>query len=442
MIKLRNYQEKCISALRTGLKSNLYRQILCAATGAGKTVMFTYMVSRAVQKGNKCLIITHRTELFTQAGGTISNFNIEVTEVNPKVKNLDYNKSLYVAMAQTLKRRLKDEAYLKWFNELDLIIIDEAHLEEFNTLLPLINEKTKVIGATATPYRNGNQKSLNEFYNNLVDEVSISYLIDNGFLATPHSYGVQVDLKGVKSKGGDYDENRLGKHFMQIKLFKGVIENYKRICDNKKTLIFAANIESSKQLVQEFINQGYDSKHIDGYTSTLERKLILNWFKNTPNAILSNYGILTAGFDEPSIEVVILYRATKSLPLFLQMVGRGSRTTPTKKDFTILDFGNNIQRLGFWQQDRKWSLEKEPKKRTTEIAPVKNCNCGAILKISVSVCPYCYYEFPKPKLKEPIEVKLERLKDEDIRMYNQYVRFLDYDKKVNEKGYKLSLIHI
>src|SRR5690606_41971324 len=71
------------------------------------------------------------------------------------------------------------------------------------------------------------------------------------------------------------------------------------------------------------------------YTTLFRSESVLKWFADSPNGILCNVGILTRGFDQPDIEVVILYRATKSLPLFLQMVGRGSRTTPTKKDFYI-----------------------------------------------------------------------------------------------------------
>ncbi len=108
--------------------------------------------------------------------------------------------------------------------------------------------------------------------------------------------------------------------------------------------------------------------------------------------MLCNCGILTAGYDCPDIETIILYRATTSLPLFLQMVGRGSRITPTKTKFTILDFGNNIHRLGFWEDKHIWSLEKETQ-RTNEKEDagfIKICKkCGAILPPSTKICPYC-----------------------------------------------------
>ena len=125
--------------------------------------------------------------------------------------------------------------------------------------------------------------------------------------------------------------------------------------------------------------------------------------------MLCNCGILTAGYDCPDIETVILYRATTSLPLFMQMVGRGSRITPTKNKFTILDFGNNIHRLGFWEDKRVWSLEKETQ-RTNEKEDagfIKICKkCGAILLPSTKICPYCGAKIKKEEEEIVAELSL------------------------------------
>ena len=157
MIQLRTYQENTICALRNNIKSGIKRQILCAATGAGKTVMFSYMVSKAIEKNKKCLILTHRSELLLQAGGTLSNFGLNPVYVNPKVRSLDFSNKLYVAMTKTVMARIKKEEYKEWLQSFDLIIIDESHLQEFNSIQPYFNEKTIVIGATAAPIVTGKQ---------------------------------------------------------------------------------------------------------------------------------------------------------------------------------------------------------------------------------------------------------------------------------------------
>lgn len=438
MIHLRNYQEKTIKSLRYKMSIGLKRLIMLAPTGSGKTVMFCYMIRKSLEKNNKCLILTHRTELLTQAGGTLSNFGLKPQIINPKQRKLESHGNLYVAMTKTIMARINKSEYAEWLQSFNLIIIDEAHLQDFNNLLPYLNANSYVIGATATAERKGNQVCLSEFYQDLVNEISISELIDLQYLAKPNSFGVNIDLSNIKSKGGDFDNDMIGDLFEKTELYEGVYDNYQRLTPNKKAIIFSPNVKSSLTLVEKLNEKGLQIKHIDGNTPEKKRKDILCWFKNTPNALISNVGILTAGFDESTIEVVILYRATKSLPLFLQMVGRGSRTNENKKEFFILDFGNNIQRHGFWETNREWSLIKKPKNKG--VAPVKECKCGALLRLNLKVCPYCGHVFPQPKEKEPIEVILEQLKKENIDLYNQYQKFIKLEKKAIDKGFKIGWV--
>ncbi|MDP1745415.1 MAG: helicase-related protein, partial [Bacteroidota bacterium] len=97
-----------------------------------------------------------------------------------------------------------------------------------------------------------------------------------------------------------------------------------------------------------------DIRHLDNTNSDQERKDILHWFKTKPDAILTSVGILTTGFDEPTVETIILNRATKSLTLFYQMIGRGSRILPNKSEFTVIDLGNNALRFGLWDSYIDW----------------------------------------------------------------------------------------
>jgi len=442
MIELRKYQNISIEGLRKNISKGLLKLILCAPTGAGKTIMFTYMVSRAVERGKKCLIVTDRTELLAQAGGTLEKFGLKPIEIKPNKKIKSLNGILYVGMAQTLKRRLKDQMYVDFLNGLDLIIFDEAHKQEFNDLMPFINSKSVVIGATATPYREGNQKSLHEFYNEIVEVTTIGELIKNGFLAKPHTYGVNIDLSSVKTKGGEYDQDQVASLYDEVKMYHGVYENYTRLTPNKKAIIFASNVASSKQLVEEFKNKGLPIEHIDGNTSASERKKILDWFKNTQNALISNVGILNAGFDDPDLEVVILYRATKSISLFLQMCGRGSRVTETKKDFTILDFGNNVQRHGFWEQERQWGLVKKKKKEG--VALIKECpECGCILSARIMECPECNHLFEKTEKQQEDDliVELSKLNYQQIKDEIKTADFKKLEQIARAKGYKKTWIY-
>lgn len=439
MITLFDYQETGVKMLRGAMINKFTKLCMVAATGAGKTVIFSFMATSAVNRGKRVLILSDRDELLKQSGGALEKFNMKPIAIERKRKLTSLNGMLYVGMVETLARRLKDQMYVDFLNDIDLIVLDECHKQVYNKLFPYItNPKTIVIGATATPHRDKNMTCMSDFYEAMVEICKISDLIARGFLCKPITYGIPVDLSDVGQKGSDFDAKEMGDMYNETKLFEGVVQNYESKCPGKKALIFASNIDSSKTLITEFIDKGYDAKHLDSEMPDSYRQEVLTWFKNTPGAILSNVGILNTGFDEPTIEAVILYRATMSLSLFLQMVGRGSRTIKGfKSEFYILDFGNNIKRHGFWEEDREWSLKKKKKTKGLGVAPAKECpECDRLLAVSVKTCDYCGYEFPvivNPK--EAIFVELQALTYTQIQEKVKTATFEDLEDIQQAKGF-------
>lgn len=422
--------------------------------------MFSYMVSEHYKKGGKILIFTHRKELLNQAGSSFEKFGLRPEYIKSGSK-VDLNERLHVCMIETFNRRLLE--YDRFLKSRTMIIIDEAHLDSFSKIFDSFSDKTIVIGATATPFRKNNQKGLDEFYTDIVQGIDTPDLIDKGFLSDAITYGVDIDLKGLKKKGDDFDTST---YYEENKVYEGVVYNYEKYCKGKKTLIFASNVESSKQVCNEFNSRGYECRHIDGTTPEHIRSETLSWFNENQSAIVSNCGILNAGFDQPDIEAVVLYRATTSLPLFLQMCGRGSRITANKKSFTILDFGNNIKRLNFWEAPREWSLKKEQKKKKDGVPPIKECkSCGAFIPAQTKVCKFCNFEYiqeekernpfaelvllPKPKIlsiasKSSIEEKAEMAKSKLISPYWVLHNIKDIDEArlfCKLMGYKKGFEH-
>lgn len=405
MLNLYDYQQEYIDQLRIRFKTGKKNIVLCSATGSGKTVMFSHMAKNAVDRGKKVLIITDRKELFSQSSGSIFNMGMRATEIKPNSK-VDFSKNIFVGMAQTLKRRSQKDDYRDFLFSLDLVIIDEAHKTIFDDLFQYLSDSCFIIGATATPHREGKQESMEKYYEDIVQVIDTPDLIEKGRLSNCKTYGVPINLKGVKTKGGDYDEKSMAERFSEIKLFHGVYDNYIRICANKKAIIFAPNVDSSRELVEDWSEKGLPIKHVDCYMTDTERRSVIDWFSNTDNAIISNYGILTTGFDVPNIEVVILYRATKSLPLFLQMVGRGSRVTDSKSEFTLLDFGNNIKTHGYWEAPREWTLKKKEKKKGE--MPIKDCpECSFMMHATIMECPECGHVFEKTEKEQEEQLFVE-----------------------------------
>jgi superfamily II DNA or RNA helicase len=400
-MQLRPYQIEAIEKLRTSIANGHKKIILCAPTGAGKTVIFSNMCKSAMDKGKTVMILTDRVELLTQSGGALNRLKILPEYIQPITTHLN-RYPIYVAMIETLFRRLAKPEYKALLDRIDLLILDEAHKAVFDKLFPMLNEKTVVIGATATPYRQGKQESLHKYYTDLVEVTTVQSLIDAEYLAKPTYYGMPIDLQGVKTKGGDYDSESLAQMYSSSQIYKGVANEYKRLVFGKKTLVFASNVKSCLEVQQEFTSHGIHTMLLNALSSPVERRNVLKWYKVTPNAVLCNVGLFTTGFDEPSTECIILYRATKSLPLYLQMCGRGGRVAENKRGFTILDFGNNVQTHGFWCDDRTWSLEKKERK-TKPMPMAKYCpKCQALIGMKARVCSVCGHDIPETK-KESLE---------------------------------------
>src|SRR5699024_2303534 len=110
-----------------------------------------------------------------------------------------------------------------------------------------------------------------------------------GYLSKPKTMGVKIDMSSMKKKGDDYDTKE---YYQETKMWAGVLNNWERLCRNTKTILFSSNIQSSKDVCKEFVDRGYDAKHLDGETPKNERKKILDWFDKTKNGIICNCGIL------------------------------------------------------------------------------------------------------------------------------------------------------
>jgi superfamily II DNA or RNA helicase len=153
---------------------------------------------------------------------------------------------------------------------------------------------------------------------------------------------------------GDYTVKSSEKLYTAVTMQDKLIQSYLEVAKGKKTLIFNNGIRTSIEVEDSFKRAGIEVRHLDNTNSKEERKNILKWFRDKPDAVLTSVSILTTGFDEPTVECIILNRATKSLTLYYQMIGRGSRILKDKKEFQIIDLGNNVARFGLWNEPVDW----------------------------------------------------------------------------------------
>jgi len=351
------FQQRTVDQIIAELKENGndFNLLFQLPTGGGKTVIFSEITKRYIETWKKkVLILTHRIELSVQTSKQLSAIGVSNKIINSEVKTLDdqgeYN--CFIAMVETLNNRLQDDE--NFIKEIGLVIVDEAHYNSFRKIFQYYQE-ANILGVTATPLSSNKALPLNDHYDKLKVGESIASLIENGYLANAETFTYDVNLHGLKiGSNGDFtvssSEQVYGNYFMQEKLLFA----YEEVAVNTKTLIFNSGIETSIRVQETFHKRGYAIRHLDSTFSDKDRKDILKWFKDTPNAILSSVGILTTGFDEPTVETIILNRATRSLTLYHQMIGRGSRKLPNKDIFRLIDLGNNVRRFGLWQDYINW----------------------------------------------------------------------------------------
>jgi superfamily II DNA or RNA helicase len=361
---LRPYQiegrKKIFQAWGEGKKRSVLFQM---PTGTGKTVLFSEIVRRGFVEKRKILIVVHRREIIKHITAKLREKGIKVGHILAGT-DADYSQIVQVASIQTLNRRKPPEA--------DLIIIDECHHAVSKTYKELwkIYPFQKFLGVTATPIRL-NGEGFEELFDELIVSMQIQDFIKHGFLVPIIHYVSSLpDLSGVKISKGDYDIETLSSVMMANNLMYDIVKSYENTCKGKSAIVFAVDVEHSKEIAYRYNSAGIRVKHIDAKTSPTEREQILIEFKQGKIKVICNVGIITEGFDYPECEVVQLARPTQSLSLYLQMAGRVMRTASNKKAGIILDNAGLWREHGLTIRDRQWSLKGTKKKKKHEFQEI------------------------------------------------------------------------
>ena len=383
MIELRPYQSELIEATRAALGHH-QSIVMVLPTGGGKTLTTGWMLARATEKGKRSIFCVHRVELLYQTSAAFKKLDIPhgfiaaSEDYDPEIKT-------HIASIDTLRRRLDLVAAP------DFLVIDEAHHGMSQSWQKVITfwPNAKKLLITATPERLDG-KGLKHIANALVTGVTTRWLIENGFLAPFKiwSSGVKPELSGVRTTGGDYNVGDLAQAMDKSVLTGDAIAHYRAHAEGKQAIVFAVNIEHSKNIVAQFNQEGIPAAHLDGETARLLREDTVERFRYGEIRVLSNVNLFTEGFDVPAAECCIMLRPTKSLSLFLQMCGRVLRPQEGKIA-AILDHAGNVHQHGTPDIDRSWNLEGKSGRKIDK-------------KPTLWVCDSCYFMWEKKPGKQKI----------------------------------------
>ena len=396
MTDLRDYQARAVEHLEKATKA-----LYVLPTGGGKTVIATSAIERAVQRGERVLMLTHRREILRQ---TSLKIPIDHGLIQAGL-NIDLEYPVQVASIQTLWARCMRSNKIP-LPPADLIIVDEAHYIAARTWQSILEAypNARRIGLTATPCR-ADGRGLGNYFDELILGPQIPNLIDRKYLVPTIYYApANPDLKGVETRQGDYAIKQLADRMNRDDLVGDIVSNWHKLAQRRKTLVFCVDVAHSVHVKNEFLKSDVRAEHVDGSTPKTERDAILARLASGETDVVCNCMVLTEGFDLPAIGCIVLARPTKQLGLFRQMAGRGLRPAQGKSNLILIDHSGAVFRHGLLEDPVEWTLDvtkraenpTHEKRDQQKISRLVECSqCGA-LRTGGDACPHCGF-LPKPR---------------------------------------------
>src|SRR5262244_1373702 len=318
--------------------------LISLPTGSGKTIVFSDILQSSLSgTGDKGLVLVHRDELLRQAIEKL-NFvwpGVKLSTVDAATSNLAGQ--ITVASVMSMVRCLQK------IPRIHKVVTDEAHHAPAGSWLKVYKRIDEIfpdwhhLGVTATPIRTKGASDLEALFGKPVYVKSIFELIVEGNLSPLKGLEVrtEVSVEDVGIQGGDFIAEDLSRAINTKERNRLVVENYLELAAERKALVFAADLKHARSLAQMFKTQGVNAVWVSGETPLSLRRSLLEKLRNGEIKVIVNCMIFTEGFDEPSLDAILVARPNRSLILYCQMIGRGLRPFPRKKNCLFIDFVDN-----------------------------------------------------------------------------------------------------
>ena len=335
-MELRPYQETARQKVQEEWENGKKRTLLVLPTGTGKTIVFSKIIEDRVRKGERVLVIAHRGELLEQASDKLyKSTGLKTATEKAEQTSLGSFYRVVVGSVQTMQREKRLNQFPPEY--FDTIVIDEAHHAISDGYQRVLHhfEDANVLGVTATPDR-GDMRNLGSYFESLAYEYSLPEAIKSGYLSPIKALTIplKLDLSNVKQQAGDFSTKDLGTALDPY--LEQIAEEMKKQCFDRKTVVFLPLVKTSQKFRDILNKHGFKAAEVNGESA--DREQVLKDYEEGKYNVLCNSMLLTEGWDCPSVDCVIVLRPTKVRALYSQMVGRGTRLAPGKKELLLLDF--------------------------------------------------------------------------------------------------------
>jgi superfamily II DNA or RNA helicase len=334
----RPYQYEAVAALLAATARGVRRPLLVLPTGTGKTIVFALLVQR---RCGRSLILAHRDELIQQAVDKLRLVDPTLPLGVVQAARDEHTAPTVVASVQTLSRRTRLSRLVPDFQT---IVIDEAHHAPAPTYRRILDycrawhPDGPLVGVTATPER-GDHHSLRQVFEGIVYQKTLLEMMQAGYLVDLRALQVllQADFDGLRTQRGDFVDAELETLLLAANAPAQVLAAFQAHAGDRKALLFTPTVALAHAMAETFCAVGIAVEALDGTTPLATRRAILHRLHTGATRVVANCAVLTEGFDEPSVDCIIIARPTQSAVLYQQMLGRGTRTYPGKTDCLVLD---------------------------------------------------------------------------------------------------------
>jgi superfamily II DNA or RNA helicase len=369
-----------------------------AGTGAGKTIIAGKICADLVARGMRLMFLVHLDVLVGQTHRKMQAFGLRCGFIKAGWRE-DPTAPIQIASIQTMAQR---DWWRKW--PAKVVLFDEGHTTVFSQvgqeLIYHTHPQSIHLALTATPYRLGREQ-LGDHMQSFVASPVPWQLQRMGYLAAMKYFGVdkegQIDLTGVRTIAGDFDERDLKNACDRPELVQRIVDEYQRLVPGKRAIAFCIDIEHARHVAEAFNHAGIAAAVVDGGTPIKERQRLYKQLSADKLKVLISCNVISIGFDEPSVEVGMLLRPTQSRALHQQQIGRVMRISPeTGKQYgIILDQAGNLQRLGFPEDIKSYFLPTSREPGDVQVSPAKQCpSCNRLVWGFVMQCPECGHVWP------------------------------------------------
>jgi superfamily II DNA or RNA helicase len=349
VIELRPYQREAVDAVHAAHAQGTRRPAAVLATGAGKTIIIAEVARTSrhgVAGGRRVVVLAHREELVQQNAAKVRDVAPDLKVGVVQAGSNQVNAHVISASVQTLASPMR-RAQLR---DVGLVIVDEAHhapartyvqtLEHFGCLVtPTTPGSAMALGVTATMAR-GDGVALGDIWQEIVYVKDTAELIRDGYLVRPVGVRVRVDdlrLARVRKVQGDYSSAGLGAAIEESMAPKKIVEALREHAPDRQAILFAPLVHTAEVIRDALREDGFTAELVHGGTPKDERRRVLQAYRDGRVQILCNAMVFTEGTDLPMTGCVVIARPTMNPALFVQMVGRGLRLWPGKRDCIVLD---------------------------------------------------------------------------------------------------------